>query len=713
MIHVSCHSCRSALGAILAAGGLKRRPLLRVIVQRYPVYSSAEYVHTYFYSTTPRFHRFATSTSDLVEQQYQDDEDATNDSDSNESLTRENSPRHATSLVDGENCALRENRLKALEAELPGIVDEILVFHEEMGTTRKHHSLRQEWEYAFRVEQQRAQNLAHSRSRNSRGDANTRSSNSWGTFSKRTEANRSPGKSSDLPSWDDPSASAPGSLSDIGGLKDQGLWENFDRSAESQTLGDIGQSASASDKDSLEELGPSTAGAPSLGPNPFENLGAEVGYGSLECYHGTKCLETNNGRAPSVNIPNDVIGSESSGSSSKATIDEQHKVCSVDTGTCKGLSRQEAGPGGESQVFDFNANTLRDDPLISGHIKLRETIASFADEVPSDRVNGSVKTNSLSLNSASTTSPAAQFSLSGYVSTLDSNQDHNQRATEQPSTYDAVARAIVLLRLLSNKEWRTFDSLSFEKNDKKEDDDEQVERLDESWMGEERKEKESKASSLSVGTAVADMPSEFNTVETGGDSSMRAKGEDDTAPSDSMKLITDLLKIATNEHLCTSEYNSVLARVAISPELLPDEILDLLMQLHFQMEGLAKVGFNECQPDATTYEILLLALNHRLPASGNAIGIVQGFMISNPACWTSHTVEAALLLFEKQNASKLALQLFENLNKEQLVNVDISNRACRSLICLMQFDNNREKAVEVLKVALQVSSTGNCLLSLT
>lgn len=772
MIRVSCRPCRSALGAILAAGGLKRGgQLSRVIVERYPLYSSAEYVRNYFYSTTPRL----AASSDLVEQRYQND-DAKQDNSNNEYLKRDTSSVNATSSDRNESNTSRKNRLKALEAELPGIVDEILAFHDEMGTTRKR-SLREEWKRAFRYEQQRAQNLALSHSWNSRSAANSRSSNPWGTFGKRTEVNSSVVSTNNLASWDDRSSSASASASDsrgdIDGLKSQGWCDRFDRSAEPQIWNDIGEKVAANvwDKEGLSLVAdswdygdPSTAAAPSLGPNLFEDLGAEVRYSSLECRDETKSFITSSvdcsadfgksienetsrtgskpfddhgfaadnvsksdslprnsaaspglpGNESSVAVvtsekdalddllsatvsrtekPRVELGSGAMDSSLNVKVEGEQKVQSVDTETCKGLSQHGFGKDGERQV-EFAAKRLRDYSLRSGLVKSCETTPSLTDAVASGGKSASAH-------------PTELFSLTKCAPKSDSNQDKNRSMLDTVSenlstSSDAVKRAIVLLRILGTKEWRTFDRLLDEKKD-----DEQVERFNKFFTGEERRnEIESEASSPSVDT------NGFDAVEIDGDSSMQFMDGEDNALSGSLKLISDLFKdsrIATSEHLSTSEYNSVLARVALSPELFPEEMLNILMQLHFQMEGLAEIGFNECRPDATTYEILLLALNHRLPASGNAIGIVKGFMISNPNCWTVETVEAALLLFEKQNATKLALQLFDNLHEKQLNNVDLSNRAYRSMIYLTQFDNNKEKAFEVLRLALQVSTPGHWL----
>lgn len=80
--------------------------------------------------------------------------------------------------------------------------------------------------------------------------------------------------------------------------------------------------------------------------------------------------------------------------------------------------------------------------------------------------------------------------------------------------------------------------------------------------------------------------------------------------------------------LTTTESNLLLARIVTSLDMPVDQILREALQLYHGMTVLEQSGRKESGPDADTYRILIMALNRRLLAPGEAIKLCQNMMES-------------------------------------------------------------------------------------
>ena len=74
-------------------------------------------------------------------------------------------------------------------------------------------------------------------------------------------------------------------------------------------------------------------------------------------------------------------------------------------------------------------------------------------------------------------------------------------------------------------------------------------------------------------------------------------------------------------------------------------------------------------------------------------------------------LEAAMLILEKQNSTKVALRLFDQLQKKGSAEIDLTIRSYNCLIHLTQFNDNRNQAIAVLKHALKVSGRNSKLMA--
>jgi hypothetical protein len=168
-------------------------------------------------------------------------------------------------------------------------------------------------------------------------------------------------------------------------------------------------------------------------------------------------------------------------------------------------------------------------------------------------------------------------------------------------------------------------------------------------------------------------------------------------------LSTDILP--GGAQLTTAEYNFSLARIAIATDVAPDDILALLMQTHNQMNELASAGFPECQPNAVTHEILLLALVRRFSAFYNAIDLVMTLSKSPRFSWTSKTLQAASELCERKDLLRMSRDMMDDLQKKNVTSFRIPKRVFINLINVYKDNDARQDAIEMLRLGLKVRHT--------
>ena len=260
------------------------------------------------------------------------------------------------------------------------------------------------------------------------------------------------------------------------------------------------------------------------------------------------------------------------------------------------------------------------------------------------------------------------------------NEDKITLNCEQART-EGVTQALHLLRTLSEEDWTAFDHPS----------------------NFERHAAEVKESDDPLGTEVEVTSSEAQSDSEFGDRADRFDSDEEN-DKDTFGILSDLLDAAKlgDEHLTTADYNFILARMAIATELLPDEILALMMQTHRQMADLSRSGFQECRPDQRTHEILLLALSRRFAAFQTAIDLVTSLSDASSFSWTPRTLDVTMQLCERKSLQGLARKVICDLQNDAAMEIDIPDRVYHSLINVLKTDDARRSVIEVLRLALKV-----------
>jgi hypothetical protein len=236
------------------------------------------------------------------------------------------------------------------------------------------------------------------------------------------------------------------------------------------------------------------------------------------------------------------------------------------------------------------------------------------------------------------------------------------------------AEGIVLLRILSENDWQVFD------RPHSQEDDEQNTSLDNTM----------------------EIPKQ-QVSNTGRDVS-----QEDTKAVDQGKIALDQLSNLLTEAnlgrepLLAADYNLLLVRMAISPELLPDEILDFMLQTYNQMIRLSESGFEVCAPNADTNEIILLALCRRFSAYKTASQIISQLLLTDSFASEPKTLKAASFLCEKQSEHEIARQILLAVKNHK--STKIPNSTLVSFLKLMKKTDSRNEAIELLNFALEVST---------
>jgi hypothetical protein len=168
---------------------------------------------------------------------------------------------------------------------------------------------------------------------------------------------------------------------------------------------------------------------------------------------------------------------------------------------------------------------------------------------------------------------------------------------------------------------------------------------------------------------------------------------------DRLTMIVDRIRTSNKGQLSQDDYNLVLARLAVATELLPDDILTMLVDVFEQMK-------RDSRPDATTYEVLLLALGRRFAASPMAASFVMD--VTADVEWSAKMFEAAASICEHRNNHQLAQKLLQAMEGSS---VWVPKKAYRSLLEFSKIDDRRDFALRIMNHALEVSQA-DCIFSL-
>ena len=528
-----------------------------------------------------------------------------------------------TNLVDHDD--RRESvrlKIRALQEELPVIVDEILAFHESAGSsTTSNNWLREKWEQALRCEQHRD------------------------IF--QGQAVRFPREVANI--------SLGASLLSAGSDLFAPASEQTPRIS----------SSPSPDMNSWDVIGPPATGLDARNDytqsSPRDSTGSPAVSSSLEYQKSPESCSDIIGRLISQEVYNAQVPNDSANAVSSSVDRDQ-----------SGNTREVVN---EKMIDEF-VKTMEIQP--------NNSLVSIEKDV-STRVD-SQESAEPSLEET----PCGSSGNGASIGTSNGNVDDWSPQLAKVEN-EAVTLSVALLRLLNAEHWRSFLNRFNEIDENPDDKQDSNAALEDDQL----------RTSAETGTSGA-----LSLSLRDGDGSDSSRNMLNDSANTLIKSMQDFLM---DSHLSTFDFNSVLARVALSPELSPDDVLEYILQFYSQMEKLATDGFTEARPNATTYEIILLTLHHRLLTSGNAVDIIKSSMVSNPSCWTSNTLDAAMLVLRKVHATKLAARLFDDIQTEGQAEIDVFKRTYRSLIYLAQFDDNRKQGVAVLEHALRVSKRKSAL----
>jgi hypothetical protein len=246
--------------------------------------------------------------------------------------------------------------------------------------------------------------------------------------------------------------------------------------------------------------------------------------------------------------------------------------------------------------------------------------------------------------------------------------------TEHVSAKSYVSDALILLRIMSVKDWETFDEIVSD------DDDDNDDEID----------------------------------DEGTDHSLEGSSSIDASFIESILGKAKMGQV----YLSTNDYNTILARLAISPEIPPEQTLNLMMQTHGQMIELSNLIetsdmiMDDFRPDATTYEILLLVLSRRLQALSTAMSIVSDELLQSKSnksfTWTPTLLEIVIQNCKSRRYTDIAKRLLSGLHSDEehtriTMSENISKQAQISFIDVMKSENFMEEGVQVLQLVLKVS----------
>lgn len=615
--------------------------------------------------------------------------------------------------------SLRDSKLIAIEAEIPKIVDEILSFQEVVGKRGK---LREKWEAAFLSAAKRVLHQAESLNRKESAtgsgdrvlwdDVHTLSANDFKNATDKsiwcdnsdstytfirpsTDHGLSSSHTSDLISpahisWDDLGISATASNEANGSIS--GSWGDIGLTSESKCRAFM-------EKNDTSQL--STDNAANTIFHSWNNLASSSKTSSIEFNHSEEKSD----------VSNNLSSDSSSLNDSPSNIYQADRPDAWDTSPTANQSKfmsQSSGVGSFASTtmvrhtLDTNsmATTIEIDHSLSPKSEqetrpisnVTQTPPSIAFSNTLNKLCGQECEHVASIESLPT-----QHERNSSFSHFHESFGETNGAVQSCGQTESNLPALLLLRLLTSSDWDT------------------LHRHINGYT-------QARATIISDAENKVDtpFPTQFPEDDSCKSNTSNASDEKieseivffkDFASSPSVDSIAYLLRKSRKDGdvFSVNDFNSILARISISPELLPDEIIDLLLQVHMRMTELSDVGFKSCHPDATTYEILLLSLTNRTPASINAMKLVKQYMLSDPTAWTPHTVKAAMLLFEKRDCAAMATKLFEKLQLKSAQYNSIPNRAYHSLIYLMQLEDNSARALEILRFALRVSNDTHVL----
>ena len=127
----------------------------------------------------------------------------------------------------------------------------------------------------------------------------------------------------------------------------------------------------------------------------------------------------------------------------------------------------------------------------------------------------------------------------------------------------------------------------------------------------------------------------------------------------------------------TEDYNTVLLHLATSTSLHVDDAMGMMIKTYQQMSELAKAGEGNSAPDATTYTVLMVALDRRAQAPLTAADVCREMMDSNIEVSAQALVQG-MRCFQRRNnvqdAERLLNYVLDDKEHQTVVPVDAFTR---------------------------------------
>jgi hypothetical protein len=297
----------------------------------------------------------------------------------------------------------------------------------------------------------------------------------------------------------------------------------------------------------------------------------------------------------------------------------------------------------------------------------------------------------------------------GGITSPNGNDSTSTNASASASTNndEAIHMALALLRVLPEDAWENFDALGLQGDDDDDfdddfDDDEVVCEENELFVNTEQPEQTSDYSG-DAHLVQQDVGDEQHDDQDDND-------YDDDGDYDEIARLLDMVADAKVGRLVlkTSDYNTILARFAIAPELTVERTLENVMQTYQQMVEMAKVGMTDSGPDATTYELLMLTLNRRLSSSNTAVEIMQQMMSSRGVGWTPQTMKAAFQLCQGRKDLKSARVVLKDVVADKSRSFKIPSGVLLAYSDMLKSEDAQNEALELLELSMEVSTGTVC-----
>ena len=304
---------------------------------------------------------------------------------------------------------------------------------------------------------------------------------------------------------------------------------------------------------------------------------------------------------------------------------------------------------------DLESESVSEDTMDSSEISFNEGLLDTdADEAPLEDATVNTDTE---LKAPLQTHSIHEADVKDSVANL------NAERIKREAFADVIEKTLALLAVMDADEWTEFES-DTSANEENEDDE--------------------------------DLPFEEEALENGLTSSVTSK-----AMYVEIDDVHDLILEASsgNYVLTTLESNLLLARLVTSTDVSSEALLNIVMQIHFEMKTLGATGRYQSAPNATTYRILILALTRRFQAKGEAVKLFQEMMASSSKLKPEAFLAGMQVCYERSEI-KIARQSMQEAMDDDSFQPSVGSYLI--LLDMLKYQNLWKEALELLDMSLKV-----------